>query len=184
MDKKSMDELFISTIKSIRQIADMTTSGNVSHQIANIKASCQNMIELYESENTYQRGASPSMNKEQISELFGLLTSRIRAYQTLDGIIKKMRKCNDQDIWFSSCIVEHQCGISQLHEKQCREINDINMNIADCIERNGIAIAHDLSATRANCNEWLQERSKEHYNVCGDYGCGNKELAKELNIKL
>ena len=37
MEHKEMYEIFISTLKSISQVCDITTSGNVSHNIISIK---------------------------------------------------------------------------------------------------------------------------------------------------
>lgn len=48
MEHKEMYEIFISTLKSISQVCDITTSGNVSHNIISIKGKCRDMLAFYE----------------------------------------------------------------------------------------------------------------------------------------
>lgn len=48
MEHKEMYEIFISTLKSISQVCDITTSGNVSHNIISIKSKCRDMLAFYE----------------------------------------------------------------------------------------------------------------------------------------
>lgn len=48
MEHKEMYEIFISTLKSISQVCDITTTGNVSHNIATIKCKCKDMLAFYE----------------------------------------------------------------------------------------------------------------------------------------
>lgn len=46
--QKEMDETFISTLESISQVCDKTTTGNVAHNIATIKCKCRDMLAFYE----------------------------------------------------------------------------------------------------------------------------------------
>lgn len=45
--QKEMDDIFISILKSIIKVCDLTTSGNVSHNIATIKCKCRDMLQFY-----------------------------------------------------------------------------------------------------------------------------------------
>lgn len=45
--QKEIDAMFTSLLKSISQICDKTTSGNVSHNIATIKCKCRDMLQFY-----------------------------------------------------------------------------------------------------------------------------------------
>lgn len=45
--QKEIDEMLINLLKSISQICDKTTSGNVSHNIATIKCKCRDMLQFY-----------------------------------------------------------------------------------------------------------------------------------------
>jgi len=49
--QKEMDDIFITTLKSILQNCERITSGNVSHYIATIKCKCRDMLQFYR-ENT------------------------------------------------------------------------------------------------------------------------------------
>jgi len=44
--QKEIDEMLINLLKSISQICDKTTSGNVSHNIATIKCKCRDMLQF------------------------------------------------------------------------------------------------------------------------------------------
>lgn len=45
--QNEMDDTFITILKSILQICEKTTSGNVSHNIATIKCKCRDMLQFY-----------------------------------------------------------------------------------------------------------------------------------------
>lgn len=45
--QKEMDEIFIATLKSISQVCDITTSGNVAHNLPTIKCKCRDMLSFY-----------------------------------------------------------------------------------------------------------------------------------------
>lgn len=47
INKKEMNDIFITTLKDIMQTCDLITSGNVSHYIPSIKGHCQEMIRFY-----------------------------------------------------------------------------------------------------------------------------------------
>ncbi|MES5167851.1 hypothetical protein ABVC73_05745 [Prevotella melaninogenica] len=47
MNQKEMDDIFITTLESIVQVCDLTTSGNISHYIATIKCKCRDMLQFY-----------------------------------------------------------------------------------------------------------------------------------------
>ena len=47
MEHKEMYEIFICTLNSISQICDITTSGNVAHNIPTIKCKCRDMLQFY-----------------------------------------------------------------------------------------------------------------------------------------
>lgn len=48
MEHKEMYEIFIATLKSISQVCDITTPGNVSHNLPTIKCKCRDMLAFYE----------------------------------------------------------------------------------------------------------------------------------------
>lgn len=45
--QKEMDEIFIATLKSISQVCDITTPGNVAHNLPTIKCKCRDMLSFY-----------------------------------------------------------------------------------------------------------------------------------------
>lgn len=45
--QKEMDDILITILESIIQVCDLTTSGNVSHNIATIKCKCRDMLQFY-----------------------------------------------------------------------------------------------------------------------------------------
>lgn len=67
--QKEIDEMLINLLKSISQICDKTTSGNVSHNIATIKCKCRDMLQFYKenpvcSWHSVADGDLPEVDKE------------------------------------------------------------------------------------------------------------------------
>lgn len=74
--QKEIDEMLINLLKSISQICDKTTSGNVSHNIATIKCKCRDMLQFYNGNSinpwhSIADGDLPEVNKRCLLNIEG-----------------------------------------------------------------------------------------------------------------
>lgn len=103
-----MDDIFITTLESIVQVCDLTTSGNVSHNIATIKCKCRDMLQFYK-ENTVSPwhsvadGGLPKMNTDCLflysERLIDKGFMREDKSISLDSEFAPLIDINDVDYW-------------------------------------------------------------------------------------
>ena len=105
--QKEIDEMFINLLKSISQICDKTTSGNVSHNIATIKCKCRDMLQFYK-ENPVSSwysiadGDLPQVNKQCLFSYEGNIYIGYRCITDdvfLEDVPSLSLTVNDFDYW-------------------------------------------------------------------------------------
>ena len=72
--QNEIDDIFITTLKSISQNCERITSGNVSHNIATIKGKCREMMQFYHEfpVSSWHSVADGDLPKESKGDLFNL----------------------------------------------------------------------------------------------------------------
>ena len=76
--QKEMDVILITVLESIIRVCDLTTSGNVSHNISTIKCKCRDMLRFYKENpvspwHSFIEGDIPPYNKTCLFNCDGVL---------------------------------------------------------------------------------------------------------------